>query len=111
MFGPSQDPPLPHAMTEYLEFGDQKANVIDSEVWLEIENESGEFLTVQRSVKGTRNRHLVTAFTTRALSSPENRGLPKDYFVREPGAAVSDRGFHAMLAQFVGWKLPLVPRF
>jgi hypothetical protein len=35
----------------------------------------------------------------------------RNYYVREGGAAVSDLGFHRRLRDFIGWDLPMAPRF
>jgi len=35
----------------------------------------------------------------------------RDYFVRVGGAARREAGFHHWLANFIGWKLPMVPTF
>jgi hypothetical protein len=110
MFGPSQDVPLPHAVTDYLDYEDGRASVIDSMVSLEIENGAGEFLTVQRAIAGDRNRHLITVYEGRAITNNEALETHRDYFVRERGGATSERGFHARLATFVGWTLPMAPR-
>lgn len=110
MFGPSQDVPLPHAVTDYLDHKDGRAKVIDSMVSLEIENGVGEYLTVQRAIAGDRNRHLITVYGGRAITKKEGLETHQDYFVRERGGATSARGFHSRLAAFVGWSLPMAPR-
>ena len=111
MFTPSHDVPLPHAVTDYLETPLGRAKVLDSMVSLEIENGAGEFLTAQRSIAGDRNRHLITAYDGRAITSKTGIETRTDYFVRERNAATSERGFHAKLASFIGWALPHAPRF
>lgn len=111
MFGPSHNVPLAHALTDYLDYPEGKATVIDSMVSVEIENGSGEFLTVQRAIAGERHRHLITVYEGRAVTRKEARVTAKDYFVREPQATTSDRGFHRRLADFLGWELPMAPRF
>lgn len=110
MFGPSQDVPLAHSVTDYLEHEGGVANVVESTVYLEIENAMGEFLTIARTIKGTKDRHLMTVVDGRAITAqaPAPR---RDYFVRERFGAVSERGFHRMLAEFIGWELPSVPRY
>jgi predicted nucleic acid-binding Zn-ribbon protein len=110
MFGPSQDVPLPYAVTDYLDFKDGRASVLDSMVSLEIENGDGKFLTIQRGIAGERNRHLVTVYEGRAITMKEALETRRDYFVRERYAATSERGFHAKLADFLGWSLPMAPR-
>jgi hypothetical protein len=115
MQSPSHAVPLAHALTEYLEFADNgakaKAKVIDSMVSMEIENGKGQFLTVQRAIAGDRNRNLVTVYEGRALTKKEALNTSRDYYVREGGAAVSDLGFHRRLKDFMGWELPMAPRF
>jgi hypothetical protein len=115
MQGPSHAVPLAHAMTDYLDFKekgkDLSAKVIDSMVSLEIENGKGKFLTVQRAVAGDRNRNLMTVYERRAITKREALGTARDYFVREGGAAVNELGFHRRLKDFMGWDLPMAPRF
>jgi predicted nucleic acid-binding Zn-ribbon protein len=111
MFSPSHDVPLAHALTDYLEYNEGKAKVIDSMVSLEIENGNGQFLTVQRSIAGERHRHLITVYEGRAITKNEAIETRHDYFVREAHAATSERGFHRRLTEFLGWTLPLAPRF
>ncbi len=115
MQGPSHAVPLAHALTEYLDYyvNGKKltAKVIDSMVSLEIENRKGKFLTVQRAVAGDRSRHLMTVYEGRALTKKEALSTGRDYYVREGGAASSDLGFHRRLRDFIGWELPMAPRF
>ena len=111
MLSPSHDVPLPHAVTDYLEYEGGRANVIDSMVSLEIENGAAQFLTMQRSIAGERHRHLITVYEGRAVTQKEALETRRDYFVREPRATTSERGFHKRLADFLGWVLPMAPRF
>lgn len=115
MQGPSHAVPLAHALTEYLDYSiegeKQVAKVIDSMVSVEIENRKGEFLTVQRAIAGDRNRHLMTVYEGRALTKKEALGTARDYYVREGGAASNELGFHRRLKDFIGWELPMAPRF
>lgn len=111
MLAPTHDVPLPHAVTDYLDQAGGRANVIDSMVSLEVENGTGEFLTIQRSIAGERNRHLVTVYEGRAITHKQALETRRDYFVREAYAAVSERGFHRRLAEFLGWTIPVAPRF
>lgn len=110
MFGPLQDVPLPHAVTDYLDHREGRANVLDSMVSVEIENGSGQFLTIQRSIKGERDRRLMTVYEGRAVTKEEALETRRDYFVRLRYAATSERGFHTRLASFLGWSLPMAPR-
>lgn len=115
MQGPSHAVPLAHALTEYLDYyvAGKKLNakVIDSMVSLEIENGKHQFLTVQRAIAGERNRRLMTVYEGRAITKQEGLSTARDYFVRESGAASSELGFHRLLKDFIGWDLPMAPRF
>jgi hypothetical protein len=111
MFGPSQEVPLAHVVTDYLEHGSGIATVLESAVYIEIENALGQHFTVHRTIKGSRDRHLITLVEGRAITGNAALGASVDYFVRERFAATSGRGFHRKLAEFLGWSLPKVPRF
>ncbi|MFN7998414.1 MAG: hypothetical protein U0Q18_32635 [Bryobacteraceae bacterium] len=115
MQGPSHAVPLAHALTDYLEYKDgnkdAKAKVIDSMVSLEIENGKKQFLTVQRAIAGDRNKHLMTVYEGRAITKKEALSTARDYYVREGGAATNELGFHRRLKDFIGWDLPMAPRF
>ena len=105
-----QELPLPHAMTARLDGGTGEQVVLESEVLLEIENSDGERIVVQRTIKGTRDRNLVTVHHGPALSAGGTYQTA-DYFVSRPGAATREVGFHRFLAKFLGWELPAVQTY
>jgi hypothetical protein len=53
----------------------------------------------------------VSVYYGPALTQPEGHYGQRDFFVRDPGTAQRDAGFHHMLADFIGWELPTVRRF
>ena len=53
----------------------------------------------------------MTVYEGRALTKGEALGTARDYFVREGGAASNELGFHRRLRDFIGWELPLAPRY
>lgn len=112
MVDPRHVVPLPPAMTDTLrDSKDEEHHVSESYVVLEIENGEGKRLTCQRWVAHERmDRHLIRTWSGGALSGPSNAYEQDDYFVRRPGAAVSERGFHHMLAEFLKWDLPMLAR-
>ena len=111
MLGPSSVVPLPHVMTRYVEDGSRELPVLESEVLLEIANVRGETLTIQRGVVGERDTRLISTWEGAKLSNPAASFAQRDYFIRDPGAATHEAGFHSRLAQFLGWQLPTVSRF
>src|SRR5579863_10749190 len=111
MLGPSSSVPLPHVMTQYVEFQSREIPVLESEVLLEMENRTGEFLTIRRSIVGGNDQRLISAWDCPKLTDPSSVGSQNDYFVRDPGAAQSEVGFFHKLSRFLNWKLPTVHRF
>ena len=103
--------PLPHAVSDYLEDDGEEVPVISSHVTLELEFAHGQALTVQRTIKGEADRRLIRTWTGRALTTLSMDQPSVDFFVRDPGAAQREAGFHHHLAQLLGWSLPEVPRY
>ncbi|MBW8782714.1 MAG: hypothetical protein JF599_12635 [Verrucomicrobia bacterium] len=111
MLSASHDVPLPHVMTDSIDLPDgTKETVQESYVTVEIENAKGEAATVSRIVKGTGNTHLMKLALAPLLTNESLKPEYEDYYVREGGAAVNQRGFHKWFADFLGWKLPQVAR-
>lgn len=108
--GPHLEIPLPYAMRERIHASkdDPYLPVIQSYVELEIENGSGERLSIRRDVSGGKDSRLIQTIGTGPDGAAPTR---RDFFVHYPGAAQREDGFHTFLAGFIGWQLPLVPRF
>ena len=53
----------------------------------------------------------MTVYEGRAITKKEGLGTARDYYVREGGAAINELGFHRRLKDFIGWELPMAPRF
>jgi hypothetical protein len=108
------DPPVTPVMKAGFQNEDgEVAVVVESEVFLEIENSSAERVVIHRAVKGTRDTHLVTVVRGPALTQTERAHLfPRgDYYVSRPGGASAEAGFHSFLSEFLGWKIPTVSTF
>jgi hypothetical protein len=110
MLGPSRAVPLSHAVTDVLDYNGTKYEVLESEVILEIFNGT-DFMTVRRQIKGSQDRSLVNVWRGPILSQTAISYVSSDYFVRMPGGASRELGFHRLLAEFVGWRLPSVPTY
>lgn len=112
VFGPGTAPPLPPAMRTLLEDGERELRVVESSVWIEIENQDGRRLTIRRWVVSEgRDWRLITTFDGPALSNPKDSYNSRDFYVRDPGSATREDGFHSFLASFIGWELPTVTKF
>src|SRR5262249_3458883 len=57
------------------------------------------------------NKNLVTVHKGPLLTGTNGKYSKFDYYVRQPGAARNEAGFHKQLADFLGWKLPLVETY
>lgn len=114
MLSASRAIPLPHVATSSLtdEADGRELGVLESYVMLEFENEAGQVATVRRYAKhGAIDTQLITVWDGPVLTAPADRVQERAYFVRRPGSAQREAGFHHWLADFVGWELPEVARY
>lgn len=105
-----QDLPLPPVMRTDLQAESGDARVLESDIYLEIESpRRGQIIVVHRTVRGSRDKNLISVTLGPALSEGAPASYPsKDYFVSRSGAASRELGFHRFLADFLGWDLPRV---
>ena len=113
MLSPRREIPLTYIMTSHLvdPTGGNRETIDESSVSLEVENGSGEVITVRRHVVASHDTRLVTVVNGPALTQPGGGHGQRDYFVRDPGSAQREAGFHRFLADFMDWSLPKVRRF
>ncbi|MEL6896492.1 MAG: hypothetical protein AAFP90_10350, partial [Planctomycetota bacterium] len=102
--------PLTPAVLEKLEMADGWQDVIESSVYLEIENAQKDRITTFRQLRGERDKNLIGVWYGPALSDPGEYEF-RDFFVNRAGGATHEAGFHRELARFLGWELPQVPTF
>lgn len=114
MLSASRAIPLPHVATSSLTDAEdgRELGVLESYVMLEFENEAGQIATVRRYAKhGAIDTQLITVWDGPVLTAPTDMMRESAYFVRRPGSAQREAGFHHWLANFVGWQLPEVARY
>ncbi|MEU3051780.1 hypothetical protein [Streptomyces griseus] len=112
MFSSSRKPPFGPALLTVADFPDgTRSPVRESWVSLTIANEQGAHMRCKRFVRGDGiDPSLI--MTWRSSSRAELDTVSRvDMFVRQPGAAFRELGFHRELAEFLGWDLPAVPGF
>jgi hypothetical protein len=113
MYGPSKTPPLTPAVLKQIEdevSGDELP-VLESSVYLEVENGRGQTWTLRRWMMHPRiSTDLIETWDDGLLTEPGASARQRDYYVRLAGAAQAESGFHAALAKFLGWQLPTVLR-
>ena len=105
------DLPLPPAVKARLDSPSGEHDVLESEVFLEIENAQGRRIVVHRMIKGGRDKNLITVHEGPALSSPGSTLRTRDFFVNRQGAATRELGFHHFLSSFFNWTLPTVQTY
>lgn len=109
MLGPGDQLPLkPAVHQEVRDEAGVAYPVIESWVMVELDNCTGENLTLQRSVVGQDSPKLVHAWDGPAMTEPRAGYPAHDFFVRMEGAARRKSGLHHRLAAFIGLDLPEV---
>ncbi|UNR56320.1 hypothetical protein IPZ55_06730 [Streptomyces sp. A10(2020)] len=112
MFSSSRKPPFGPALLTLADWPDgTRSPVRESWVSLTIANEQGAYMRCKRFVRGDGiDTSLIMTWQGSNRAELE-RASRVDMFVRQPGAAFRELGFHRALAEFVGWDLPTVPGF
>lgn len=105
------DLPLPPAVKAKLDSETGEHDVLESEVFLEIENSKGQRIVVQRTIKGARDKNLITVHHGPILTVPDATVKSTDFFVNRSGAATRESGFHFFLTSFLDWTLPQVQTY
>ncbi|MEP3583766.1 MAG: ATP-binding protein, partial [Cyclobacteriaceae bacterium] len=106
--------PLPFAMRERIqETKDAEyETVLQSYVEIEIENRSESRLRIRRAIVGDADKKLISTWIINPMSKNKpTEGEQRDFFEHDPGSATRESGFHHYLTGFLGWELPMVPRF
>lgn len=114
MLSASHDVPMPHVVTDSLTDAEsgQELPVLESFVAVEFENGRGEISTARRYARHSSvDRSLITVWDGPALTGSATVLRERSFFVRRPGAAQREAGFHHWFAKFLGWELPSVPRY
>lgn len=110
LLGDRNEKTMQSVLKDVIEDGPRKVNVLQSEVFMEIANDRGEVITINRSVKnGSRDARLVDVYTGAMNVDGTVPGDLRSMYVHDPGAARDGvYGFHAFLESFMGLALPLV---
>lgn len=110
--GPSRKSPLKSALTTRLKKADGGyALVTESKIYLEISNVNGKAITVARSSVEEKNRVISVYDKPIDEINFLSDSSFSDFFVRDPGAAVRERGFHNFLERFLGIEDPQVVKY
>ncbi|WP_162959125.1 hypothetical protein [Micromonospora tulbaghiae] len=98
-------------MTTVIETASGRHAVVTSFVTVTLRNAADDYLRVRRwGVNPDIGKDLIQVWMA---SREEELGAASrvDMFVRDAGSTTSKVGFHRLLADFLGWPLPMVPSF
>lgn len=91
--------------------GGESYPVIQSDIYIEIEHNE-DIISIRRSPKhNSRMTNLISVYKTNLVNVLKGNIKFTDYYVHDPGSATKLRGFHTMLASFLGLELPLVSSY
>jgi len=105
--------PLPPAMKSIINVlkgeVEKELEVSRSYVYLEIENDNSDIVTIQRSVKSDQDIMLMKIYEGAILT--KNKKVisnPLELYARLAGSAKNELGFYNWLKKFMAWDLPQV---
>ncbi|HEJ0156552.1 TPA: hypothetical protein SLO89_002900 [Klebsiella pneumoniae] len=109
ILGPSRNNPLKSALTTKLrDENDVEIQVNESKIYLQIANENAKTITVLRKSDSEASK-IVTVYDCEF-----NQINPRefhDFFLKDPGSAQREKGFHYFLSDFLGIKQPQVIKY
>ena len=95
LVGGKNEKVLPYALKEHIEYDGRRILITASEVLLEIENHSGEVLTLRRAIRdAVRDQKLIEVFAGAHLTEGRTLGEARPTYVHDGGGAKRPEGFH-----------------
>ena len=108
IIGGKGDKVLTSAYKTFIEDGEEKLDVLESKIFLEISN-GNEEITIYRTAKmNGRDSKLVTVYYSNFEDINTDSILVEDMYVSMPNAATNLKGFHRYLEKFLHLELPIV---
>ena len=109
ILGPSRSNPLKSALTTKLrDYSDKEIPVNESKIYLQVANENGKTITVLRKSDSDASK-IVTVYDCEYEKI--NPQTFTDYFLKDPGSAQREKGFHYFLSNYLGIKQPQVIKY
>lgn len=100
---------LPYAVKEYIEYEGSKVKIDTSEVLVEIENSSGQVITLRRAIRDEeRDTKLVEVFECSHIRRGDELTTAAPKYLHDPGSAQKHEGYFRFIETFLQLKLPRV---
>jgi len=102
---------LNYAVKEFIEYDNQRINIVASEVYVELENDAGRIVTLRRAIRDeVRDTKLVEIFEGSHLTTKAELGTATPTYLHDAGGAMKLEGYHRVLENFLGLELPQVAK-
>lgn len=112
LIGGKGEKALKPVFRDKLIYDDREINVLESEFYLEIMGNDNNIKTIYRTAcKEYYNSNLIRIYNGDMDSSIKGICTYEDTYVNSPGSATKRRGFHTILEEIIGFKLPKVPSY
>lgn len=102
---------LPYAVKEFFVYDSQRIDIVASEVYVELENNTGRIVTFRRAIRDeVRDTKLVEIFEGAHLTTKAELGAAIPTYLHDAGGAMKLEGYHRFLENFLGLELPQVAK-
>ncbi|UPY94726.1 hypothetical protein [Pectobacterium sp. 21LCBS03] len=109
ILGPSRNNPLKSALTTKLrDYHDNEVLVNESKIYLQIANENEKTITILRKSNSNASK-IVTVYDCEF--DRINTQNFTDFFLKDPGSAQREKGFHYFLSDYLGIRQPQVIKY
>ena len=112
ILGGKNDKALKPVFKNKIDYNGKTYVPIESNFYLEIENERHDVITINRNVeKQQAHNSIVKIYSGDIENTLNGKCNSSDFYVHLIGSATSQKGFHKFLEDFIGWSLPEVPTY
>lgn len=100
---------LPYAVRDYFDGDEGKVDVTSAEISIEIENRSGDVVTLRRPISDeTKDNKLIEIDRSAVLTDSRPFSANISTYLHDSGSAQREEGFYHFLEKFLGLELPKV---
>ncbi|MGX5623669.1 hypothetical protein [Bacillus cereus] len=112
LIGGKKEKALRPVFRKTLEHDGKEIPVLESNFYLEIQNEEQQVVTIYRTAnKKNYDSNLITVYYSKISDLNQDEVRSEDMYVHSPGSATHKKGFHKFLENYINWSLPEVPSY